>query len=85
MSTKSTKPNKGIVKVGGDNKAKREGIKLNKSEIGDGKLDRGKVGDNEVRNKSQKTFKSKNLSKSKKIVELDFFILGAGLDFIKLR
>ena len=48
-------------------------------------VDSDKVRDNEVRKKSQKMSKSKNLSKSKKTVGLKFFTFGAKLVFTKLR
>ena len=92
LNTKSAKSNNSKVGVGDDNKARYNSrCKLNKSEIGDGKVDSGEV-DDEVDDKvddevgkNQKTSKSKKLSKSKKTVGLDFFILRARLAFIKLR
>ena len=74
-STQSkTQPDEGGVRVGGSSKARRDGHKFNKS-----KIDGSEVGDDDVRKIVQ------NLSKSKKKVESDFFILGAKLAFIKLR
>ena len=81
-STKSiTRPEKGKVGVDSNGRAKRD----SRCEL-DIKVDDGKVGNNEVGKKDQKTSKSKNLSKSKKTVRSsDFFTLGARLAFIKLR
>ena len=90
MSTESAKPRKGVVRVGSDSRAGRDGSKLDENEFNDGKVDGGKVGDNKVGKKIQKTsksknlFKSKNLSKSKKTVGLDFFTSRARLAFNKL-
>ena len=79
MSTKSTtEPEKGIVGVGGDNRAWRDGKKFDGSEINDGKVNSGKI-DNQIGKKGQKTFKSK------KTVRSDFFTLGSRLAFTKLR
>ena len=90
MSTESAEPRNGRVGVGGNSKAGRNGrYKLDGGEIGDNEVD-DKV-DDEVGKKSQKTFKFKNLfkskksSKSKKTVESDFFTSRARLTFIKLR
>ena len=88
LSINSAKPKKGGVGIGGNNRARCDRrCKLDRKETGNNKID-DKV-DDEVEKKSQKTSKSKNLfkklSKSKKIVESDFFTLGARLAFIKLR
>ena len=84
-STESlTQPEKGVIGVEGDNRARRDGNKLNRSEIDNGKVVGSEV-DNEVEKKGQKTSKSKKLSKSKKTVESDFFTPGARLALTKLR
>ena len=80
-----TQPREGRVGVDGDNKARRDGNKLNRSEIDSGEVDGDKVGDDKVGKKVQKMSKFKNMSKFKKIVELDFLILRARLAFTKLR
>ena len=56
-----------------------------KSELDGSEVDDSEVGDNEVGKKVQNLFKSKNLSKSKKMVGSDFFIPGAKLIFTKLK
>ena len=79
-STKLSKSRKGKVGVGRDSKAGRDRrCKLDRIEISDDEVD------DEVGKKAQKTFKSKKLSKSKKIVRSDFFISRAWLSFTKLR
>ena len=86
LSTKSTKPKKGRVGVGGGNRAGRD-----KSELDGNKIDGNKVEDNEVRKKVQKTSKSKNsskskrLSKSKETLGSDFFTPKAKPTFTELR
>ena len=78
---KTAKPRKGGDRVGGDSKAGCSG-----SEIDNNEPDSGEVKVDEVRKKVQKTTKSKNLSKSKKVIgPLDFLTLGAKLVFTKLR
>ena len=77
-STKLVKPKKGGVGVNGR-------VEHNKSEIDGGEIDGGKVKNDQIGKKGQKTFKSKNLSKSKQTVGLDFFTLRARLAFTKLR
>ena len=62
----------------------------NENELDGSKLDGnevncGEVRDDKVGKKVQKLFKSKNLSKSKKIVGSDFFTPKAKLAFTKLR
>ena len=57
-----------------------DGSELNGSEI-----DGGEVGDDEVGKKVQKLSKSKNLSKSKKMVRSDFLTPKAKLAFTELR
>ena len=85
LNTKSAKPKKGRTGVGGDSRPKRDGNEIDGSEMDNAEVDGGKVGDNEVGKKGQKTFKSKNLSNSKKTLGLDFFTPKARLAFIKLR
>ena len=83
-STKSTtRPEKGIVGVGGDSRircdrSKLDRSKLDGSEIDDGKIDGGEI-DDEIGKKSQK------LSKSKKTLGSNFFTPGAKLAFTELR
>ena len=85
LSTKSAKLRKGRAGVGGDNRARCDRSKIDGSEMDNVKIDDSKVRDNEVGKKGRKTSKSKNLSKSKKTVKLDFFTSRAKLAFIKLR
>ena len=77
-STKSAELRKGGVGVDGNSRAGRD--RMDNLEI-----DGGKIKDDEVGKKGRKTFKSKNLSKSKKMVGLDFLTPGARLTFTKLR
>ena len=82
-STESkTRPGEGGVRDGGNNRAKRD---RSRSRIDDGEVNGNEFEDNEIGKKVQKSSKSKNLSKSKKIVRSDFFIPGAKLLFTKLR
>ena len=67
LSTKSAKLRKGGVGVGDDSRVRCDGMD-------DVEVDNNEFGDDEVRKKSQKIFKSKNLSKSKKMVGSDFFL-----------
>ena len=76
---------KGRVEVGDNSRAAYNKSKLDGSKIDNGKVDGGKIGDDEFKKKGQKTFKSKNLFKSKKTVGSDFFTPGARLTFTKLR
>ena len=75
-------PGEGGVEVGGGSRAGRNG---NKSRIDDGKVDDSKVRDDKVEKKVQKLFKSKNLSRSKKMIGSDFLTPRAKLAFTKLR
>ena len=84
-STRSAKPRKGGIRVGGDNRAGRDGSEIDRSGIDHVEFDSGKVRDDEIEKKGQKTSKSKNLSKSKKTIELDFLIFGDRLAFTELR
>ena len=84
-STKfKTRPSKSKVEVCGS-RAGRGRNKLDGSRNDNNEVDGNKVEDDEVRTKVQKSSKSKNLSKSKKTVELDFLTPGAKLVFTKLR
>ena len=84
--SKSSKPRKGKVGVGGDSRAGRGWSKIDKSGMNDVEVDGGEVEVDEVGKKVQKLSKSKNLSKSKKTVRSsDFFIFRAKLAFTKLR
>ena len=77
----ATQPGKGVVEIGGYNRAGRDKSKVDRSE-----LDGGEVENNEVGKKVQKMSKSKNLFKFKKTVEsLDFLISRAKLAFTKLK
>ena len=83
------RPGEGGVWVNGS-KAGRDGSKLDGSEFNGGEVDGGEVDGSEVEGnklemKVQNLSQSKNLSKSKKMVGLDFFTLGAKLAFTKLR
>ena len=83
-STESVEPEKGVVGVVGDSRARRDGRKIvDRNGINNVEVDIGEVGGEEVGKKGQKT--SKNLSKSKKMVGLDFFTLGTRLAFTKWR
>ena len=75
----STRPGKGEVGVGDDSRAGHDGSKLDGSELDGSEIDGSEVGDDEVGKKVQ------NLSKSKKMVQSDFFTPGAKLAFVKLR
>ena len=85
LNTKSAKPKKGGVEVGGDSRAGRDRIEINKSAMDNIEVDGDKVRRNEVGKKGRKTSKSKNLSKSKKTVRSDFLTFRARLAFAKLR
>ena len=79
------RPEKGIVGVGGNNKARRDASKLDGSELDGKKVDGGEVKVDEVGKKARKMSKSKNLSKFQKTVGSDFLIPGVKLAFIELR
>ena len=67
----------------GDNKRARHN---GKCEFDGSEINGGESGDDEVKKKSQKTFKSKNSLKSKKTVRFsNFFTFRAKLTFTKLR
>ena len=71
----------GGVGVGNNSRTRRDGYEIDGIEV-----DSSEVGDDEVRKKVQKTPKSKNLSKSKKMIgSLDFFTPRTKLIFTKLR
>ena len=76
----STQPGEGVVGLGVDNRAGR-----GRREINGNKVDGGEVEVDEVGKKAQKTSKSKNSSKSQKMVGWDFLTPGAKLAFTKLR
>ena len=59
--------------------------KLDKSGMDDIEVDDGKVEDDKVGKKGRKTSRSKNLSKSKKMVGLNFLTPRARLAFTELR
>ena len=89
-----TRPGEGGVGIRGS-RAGRGGSKLDGSELDGNEVDCNEVDGNEVDGnevegnkvgkKVQNLPKSKNLSKSKKMVEWDFYTLGAKLTFTKLR
>ena len=80
---KTTEPRNGEVGVGGDSKAWRCQSKIDRSGIDDVEVE---VGIDEFGKKVRNLSKSKNSSKSKKIVRYsDFFTLRAKLAFTKLR
>ena len=80
----STRPGEGVVGVGGDSRAGRDGI--DGSGMDDVEVDGGEVEVDEVGKKARKTSKSKNSSKSKKAVgPSDFLTPGAKLAFTELR
>ena len=89
-STESTtQPEKGVIGISDDSRARRnrnklDGSELDRSEINNSEFDGGKV-DDEIGKKGQKKSKSKKLSKSKKTLRSDFLTLGAKLVFTKLR
>ena len=76
---------KGGVGVGGDSRAERGGSKIDRSEIDNVEIDSNEIKVDEIKKKDRKMSKSKNLSKSKIIVVLNFLIPGAKLAFTKLR
>ena len=78
----STRPGEGVVGVGGDSRAGRDGI--DGSGMDDVEVDGGEVEVDEVGKKGRKTSKSKKSSKSK-TVGSDFLTPGAKLAFTKLR
>ena len=85
----TTRPGKIVVGVSDDSRARCNRNKLDKSEfdgseIDNNEVDGGKI-DNEIGKKDQKMSKSKNFSKSKKILGSDFLTPAAGLAFTKLR
>ena len=82
----ATQLGEGIVRVGSGSRVGLTRSEIdNKRKIHCNKVDNGEVEDDEVRKKVKKTSKSKNLSKSKKTVRIDFFTPGAKLAFPKLR
>ena len=80
LSSKLVKLRKGIVGVGGNSKAGRDG----KCELSSSEVDGIEVENNEVKKNGQKTSKSKNLSKFKK-TKSDFLIFRIKMTFTKLR
>ena len=81
LNTKSVKPKEGRAGVGSDSRAGYNKDELDERKAGDDEVD--DEFDDEVEKKDLKTSKSKNLfknlSKSKKMVESDFFTFGAKL------
>ena len=85
-NTKSiTWPGKSGFRVDGKSRARRDRSELDGSKIDGDKVDSGEFGDNEIEKKAQKLSKSKNLTKSKKMVGSDFFTSRAILAFTKLK
>ena len=72
----------GKVGVGSCKKVRRDG---SRSRTDDGEVDGNEVGNNEVGKKVQRSSKSKNLSKFKKTVGLDFLTPRAKLAFTELK
>ena len=79
------RPRKCGVGINGDSRVVRDGSELDGSKVDNGEVDGGEVEDDEVGKKVQKLSKSKNLSKSKDMVGLDFLTPKAKLAFTKLR
>ena len=77
-----TQPGKDEVGIGINIRAGQDNSKLDRSKIGNNEID-NKV-DDEVGKKDQNSIKSKNLSKSKKM-ELGFFTSEARIAFTKLK
>ena len=77
-----TRPGEGVVRVGGDSRAGRDGI--DGSGMDDVEVDGNEVEVDEIGKKGRKTSKSKKLSKSK-TVGSDFLTPGAKLAFTELR
>ena len=82
LNTKSAKCRKGGVRIDSNNKDRYDSkAKLDgRNKVGSIKIDSNKIRNNEVAEEKnhQKTFKSKNTSKSKKMIDfLNFFILKA--------
>ena len=85
-STESAKPRKGRVRVVIDSRGGCVGSEIDDGKkIDGGEVDGGEVEDDKVGEKVQKTSKSKNLSKFKKMVGMDFFTPRTKLAFTKLR
>ena len=82
LMLKTAEPKKDGDGVGGDSRARRDGIDGN--EMDDVEVDGGEVEVDEGGKKGRKTSKSKKLSKSK-TVRSDFLTPGAKLAFIELR
>ena len=86
-SIKFRKDRVGIGRAGYDkseiNRSGIDNIEVDGGEFGE--VDGGEVGNDEVGKKGQKMFKSKNLSKFKKMVESAFFTPRARLACTKLR
>ena len=74
-STKSAEPRKGVVRVGGGRRARRDRGELNRSGMDDVEVDGGKV---EVGKKGRNSFKSKK-------TELGFFTPKTRKAFTELR
>ena len=84
-NTELAEPKKGRIGFGGDSRARRGRNEIDRSGMDNVKVDDGEVEVDEVGKKGQKTSKSKNWSKSKKTIRLDFLTPGARLAFTKLR
>ena len=86
----SSRLGRGGVGVNGDSRVRYDESELDENELDIIEIDGsgvhgGKIRNNEVGKKDQKTSKSKNVSTSKKMVRSDFFTPGARLAFTKLR
>ena len=82
---KTTKPRKGGVGVSDNTRAGHGRSKIDRSGIDNVEVDGIEVEVDELGKKGRKTFKSKNLCKSKKTVILDFLTLRAKIAFTELR
>ena len=76
---------KGGFEIDGGSRAGCDRNELDRSKTDGSKVDSNEFGDDKIEKKVQKLSKSKNLSKSKKIVKSDFFTLGAKLVFTELK
>ena len=82
---KTIEPRKGGIGVGGDSRARHGGSKIDGNGMDNVEVDGGEVEVDEIGKKGRKTSKSKNLSKSKKMVVSNFLTPGAKLAFTKLK
>ena len=81
---KTAEPKKGGDGAGGDIRTRHDGSKIDGSGMDDVEVDGGEVEVEKVGKKAQNLSKSKNFSKSKKMVGSDFLIPRAKLAFTKM-